>query len=34
MKFLGADLLFWAGFHLARDPMIKLVLATPPSKKF
>ena len=30
MRLMGSDFLFWAALHLARDPLIKLVLATPP----
>jgi 2-hydroxy-6-oxonona-2,4-dienedioate hydrolase len=30
MRALGSDFLFWAALHVARDQVIKLVLATPP----
>ena len=30
MKVIGSDFLFWTGLHVARDTIIKLVLATPP----
>ena len=30
MQVIGSDFLFWAGLHVARDTIIKLVLATPP----
>ena len=30
MQLLGSDFLFWAALHVARDPVIKVVLATPP----
>ena len=30
MRLLGSDFLFWAALHVARDPVIKVVLATPP----
>ena len=30
MKLVGSDFLFWAGLHVARNQVIKLVLATPP----
>ena len=30
MRFLGSDFLFWSALHVARDQVIKLVLATPP----
>lgn len=30
MRMLGSDFLFWAALHVARDQVIKLVLATPP----
>jgi pimeloyl-ACP methyl ester carboxylesterase len=30
LRLLGSDLLFWTGLHLARDPLIRHVLATPP----
>ena len=30
MRLIGSDFLFWAGLHLARDEVIKVVLATPP----
>ena len=32
MKLVGSDFLFWAGLHVARNQMIKLVLATPPEQ--
>jgi pimeloyl-ACP methyl ester carboxylesterase len=32
MRLLGSDFLFWAGLHLARDPLIRHVLATPPEQ--
>ena len=30
MRVIGSDFLFWSALHLARNQMIKLVLATPP----
>ena len=30
MRLIGSDFLFWAGLHVARDQLIKVVLATPP----
>lgn len=30
MRLIGSDFLFWAATHVARDQVIKLVLATPP----
>jgi pimeloyl-ACP methyl ester carboxylesterase len=30
MRMIGSDFLFWAALHVARDQVIKLVLATPP----
>lgn len=30
MRLLGSDFLFWSGLHLARDQVIRHVLATPP----
>ena len=30
MQVIGSDFLFWAALHVARDPVIKVVLATPP----
>ena len=30
MRVIGSDFLFWAALHVARDPVIKVVLATPP----
>ena len=30
MRMLGSDFLFWAALHVARDQVIKFVLATPP----
>ena len=32
MDLVGSDLLFWAGLHVARDQLIKAVLATPPER--
>ncbi len=32
MRLIGSDFLFWAGLHVARDPVIKYVLATPPKQ--
>ena len=31
MRMIGSDFLFWAAIHVARDQVIKLVLATPPA---
>ena len=30
MRLIGSDFLFWAALHVARDQLIKVVLATPP----
>lgn len=30
MRLVGSDFLFWAALHVARDAVIKIVLATPP----
>jgi pimeloyl-ACP methyl ester carboxylesterase len=30
MRLIGSDFLFWSALHVARDPVIKVVLATPP----
>ena len=30
MRLIGSDFLFWSALHVARDQVIKLVLATPP----
>lgn len=30
MRLIGSDFLFWASIHVARDQVIKVVLATPP----
>ena len=30
MRVIGSDFLFWSGMHIARDQVIKVVLATPP----
>jgi len=30
MRMIGSDFLFWSALHLARDRVIKVVLATPP----
>ena len=30
MRLIGSDILFWAALHVARDQVIKVVLATPP----
>lgn len=30
MRLVGSDFLFWSALHLARDQVLKLVLATPP----
>jgi 2-hydroxy-6-oxonona-2,4-dienedioate hydrolase len=32
MKLIGSDFLFWAALHIARDQVIKYVLATPPQQ--
>lgn len=32
LRLLGSDFLFWAGLHLARDSLIRHVLATPPEQ--
>jgi 2-hydroxy-6-oxonona-2,4-dienedioate hydrolase len=32
MRLLGSDFLFWAGLHLARDALIRHMLATPPEQ--
>jgi pimeloyl-ACP methyl ester carboxylesterase len=32
LRLLGSDFLFWTGLHLARDPLIRHVLATPPEQ--
>ena len=32
MRLIGSDFLFWAGLHVARDQLIKVVLATPPER--
>jgi pimeloyl-ACP methyl ester carboxylesterase len=32
LRLLGSDLLFWAALHVARDPLIRHVLATPPEQ--
>ena len=32
MRLIGSDLLFWTGLHLARDQVIRSVLATPPEQ--
>jgi 2-hydroxy-6-oxonona-2,4-dienedioate hydrolase len=31
MRLIGSDFLFWAALHVAREQVIKLVLATPPA---
>ncbi|MCZ4312302.1 alpha/beta hydrolase [Comamonadaceae bacterium G21597-S1] len=31
LRLLGSDLLFWSALHLARNPMLQHVLATPPT---
>ena len=31
LRLIGSDFLFWAGIHVARDQVIKVVLATPPA---
>jgi len=30
MRLIGSDFLFWVGLHIARDQVIRYVLATPP----
>ena len=30
MRLIGSDFLFWSALHVARDQVIKVVLATPP----
>lgn len=32
MRLLGSDFLFWTALHVARDPLIRHVLATPPKQ--
>ncbi len=32
MRVIGSDFLFWVGLHIARDALIKTVLATPPAQ--
>ena len=32
MQLIGSDFLFWAGLHVARDQVIRYVLATPPGQ--
>jgi pimeloyl-ACP methyl ester carboxylesterase len=32
LRLLGSDLLFWTALHVARDPLIRHVLATPPEQ--
>ena len=32
MRLIGSDFLFWAGLQVARDQLIKVVLATPPEQ--
>ena len=32
LRLLGSDFLFWAALHVARDPLIRHVLATPPEQ--
>jgi 2-hydroxy-6-oxonona-2,4-dienedioate hydrolase len=32
MRLIGSDFLFWAGLHVARDQVIKYVLASPPEQ--
>jgi 2-hydroxy-6-oxonona-2,4-dienedioate hydrolase len=34
MRLIGSDFLFWAAIHMARDQVIKVVLATPPHPSF
>lgn len=31
MRLLGSDFLFWAALHIARDQVVRVVLATPPN---
>jgi len=32
LRLLGSDFLFWAALHVARDPLVRHVLATPPGQ--
>ena len=32
LRLLGSDILFWTALHVARDPLIRHVLATPPEQ--
>ncbi len=32
LRLLGSDFLFWTALHLARDPLVRHVLATPPEQ--
>ena len=32
LRLLGSDVLFWTALHVARDPLIRHVLATPPEQ--
>jgi pimeloyl-ACP methyl ester carboxylesterase len=32
LRLLGSDFLFWTALHVARDPLIRHVLATPPEQ--
>lgn len=32
MRLIGSDFLFWVGLHVARDQVVKYVLATPPEQ--
>ena len=32
MRLIGSDLLFWTGLQLARDQLVRFVLATPPAQ--
>ena len=32
MRLIGSDFVFWAGLHVARNSLIRLVLATPPEQ--
>lgn len=32
LRLLGSDFLFWAALHVARDPLVRHVLATPPEQ--
>jgi pimeloyl-ACP methyl ester carboxylesterase len=32
LRLLGSDLLFWTALHIARDPLVRHVLATPPEQ--